>query len=42
LIATRTGRIGDGLYVMAAIMAVSGVSVFVALPRAPRFHKLTA
>jgi D-galactonate transporter len=41
LIATRTGRIGDGLYVMAAIMAVSGVSVFVALPRAPRFHKLT-
>jgi D-galactonate transporter len=42
LIATRTGRLGDGLYVMAALMVVSGVSVFIALPRAPRFQKLTA
>ncbi|MFM0662939.1 MFS transporter [Paraburkholderia sediminicola] len=42
LIATRTGRLGDGLYVMATLMIISGISVFVALPGTPRLQKITA
>ncbi|WP_153141634.1 MFS transporter [Paraburkholderia agricolaris] len=42
LIATRTGRLGDGLYVMAALMIVSGLSVLIALPHATRLRKALA
>ena len=39
LIATRTGRLGDGLYVMVALMVIGGLSVLIALPHATRIKK---
>lgn len=39
LIATRTGRLEDGLYVMVALMVIGGLSVLIALPHATRIKK---
>jgi D-galactonate transporter len=39
LITTRTGRLGDGLYVMVALMVVGGISVLIGLPYATRGRK---
>lgn len=41
VITTHTGKLDNGLYVMAALMIVSGISVFFALPRAPNHRKAT-